>query len=769
MIRWWQEEMQALEVATAECSAQGDVLRLQRMQTQHTHIRQKWTCRALPEVKWRRAMIIDQKLASPGVSSKAADADPFTFLPPLTPASRRWNNHNHDDIPSPSPSMDTIELARIAAARTQRWLQDQARNAQPAPPPSPPLSVQSLATPAMATISASPYRVPELGPSYQDWPAGQSDQEGGNWDEGLSENSDAFDRVMGDADVAVEELGGTVMDSAVRGKQRGLYAEEEVEDEEMEENNDEGGPYGQPAVRRSHSSSPPWPPPGSSPPWPPHTSSHHSRSQSPPWPPGVPTPDNVAPHAYVPIPALRAMSVPPYVTDPPSRVMTPEWRPVRLEALFPDSVFGPAITPESAGRPASPRREQQRMTSELLRHVARPRALFADPLPSPSSLENRISWEAILARDAPTRHNEAQLEVDVDDDEVDERDRAEVEEEEVFVGTGRNAAEPVRERGGSPAGWPATGRPATRPTSLGANPIVGNPLHQQSGGNQAPQVPITDPMQWLASDVKDVPAPASWETVPWRCRVFGRERLTVDNVAQRILYKHNEWIDDQIISVFGKLFEEGQPYEWFENAAPTGLPAVRIFDPHMLSDLAYIKDDRSKQFWFDKYFSYAIPKEADSDELADRPPQQQHDRQYSFTRPLWLMPLHDAVNSHWILVQVEFETKTISFLNSLRGCGSHRKYREWQWVRDCIDKAREMAGLALPGWAGWLYRDGQVVQQKNGYDCGTWLLMNALSICRGFARSEGPSAFAFRRAMFDKIMTWPAVDKEKYKGQPAGR
>ncbi|KZT52173.1 hypothetical protein CALCODRAFT_487323 [Calocera cornea HHB12733] len=737
VMRWWQEERQALKDTIAQCSVQGDVLRLQRMQMQHTHIRQKWTCRALPEVKWRRAIVIDQKLASPGVSPSSADGDPFTFLPPLTPASRRWNNNNN--IQTPSTSMDPIELGRIAAARTQRWLQDQTRNAQPAPPPSPPLSVLSPPTPAMATASASPYRVPQLGPSYQDWPAGQPDHEDANWEEELSDNSDAFDRVMGDADVAVEELGGTVMDNAVRGQRRGLYAEEEVEDEDMEEKADERVTYGQPADPRSHSTSPPWPPPGSSPPWPTHTSRDRSRSPSPPWPP-VPAPGNVTARRYIPIPALPPMTVPPYVTSPPSRVATPGWRPVRLEALFPDSVFGPAVTPELAGRPAAPGEQEQHMTSALLRRITRPRPIFADPLPSPRSLENRVSWDVPDPSDHPSRQDKVQAAADVMDDVMDKREGSDVEEEVVFLGRGKKSPDRATKRGGRPAS-----RPATSSAELVTDPIGSNQGQQPSGGNQ---VPDTDPMQWLASSVKDTPAPASWETVPYRCTRLGTERLTLDNKAQMILYKHNEWIDDQIISVFGKLFEEGQPYEWFENAAPTGLPAVRILDPHTLTDLAFIKDDRGKQFWFDKYFAYAIPKESPADE-------QKYDRLYSFSRPIWLLPLHDAHNSHWILVKVDFETETISFLNSLRGCGSHKKYREW--VRDCIVKAREVAGLPNPGWAGWQYRDVQVIQQNNGYDCGGWLIMNELSICKGYQRSGGPSAFAFRRAMFNLVMTWAAV------------
>ncbi|KZT50341.1 hypothetical protein CALCODRAFT_513349 [Calocera cornea HHB12733] len=521
----------------------------------------------------------------------------------------------------------------------------------------------------MATVSASPYRVPQLGPV---WPAGHTDNEGTNWDDDWSDNSDPFDRVMGDADVAVEELGGMVMLNA-SGRQRsgiGIYAgaeeDEEVEDEEMEENGEDRASDGQPAIRRSHSTSPPWPPAPSSPPWPPHPSSPHSRSLSPPWPPipADPRPaDGQAPApADTPIAGLPPSSIPPYVLSPPSRLPTP-------------------VSSRSTGRAAARAAQELERISALLQLAAPAPATLGTPitLPSPSALEDRVQWDL---PSAPRHANARRVGEGTDDEDMDETKAAE------------------KEGGGQPP-----------------------------GDNQGQPTLEKDPLRWLASSGIDVPPPVNWETVPWRHMQFGRERLTLDSNAQRILYKKNEWFDDQIISVFGKLFEEGQPYEWFENSSAAGLPAVRIFDPHMLADLPYIQDDRGKRFWFDKYFSYVLPKEGNSKE------------------------------SHWVLGKVEFETKTMSFLNSLRGVGDHKQYAEW--VRDSITKAREVVGLRDPGWAGWQYRSEQVIQQDNGYDCGGWLLMNELSICRGFTRSEGPRAWAFRRALYSYVMGWPIASDGK--------
>ncbi|KZT56481.1 hypothetical protein CALCODRAFT_509451 [Calocera cornea HHB12733] len=632
VMTWWAEERDALESAIVACNTR-------------------------------------EKRPSGRVNATPSKRDPYTFVPPLTPASRRW--HNND---SPPPTLSTASSAMdandpMARQRTMSWLQDQGHDGRPAVPMRA-APIVSPPTPARATINAPPYRVPALGPRWSSPPIETREQ-----DEELSVNSDVYDRIMGDADVVYEELGGAVTMAAERVLRSGRYADEEVEDEDDAMEDDAGWPAGP----RSRCSSPPWPeergplsrqssPPGSPSYAPP------SRSPSPPWP---------------------------EPTAPQDSAM--DWR----------STVHPILAQEAHLQRSSP-------AGLPAGHVETPGRATST---ADESMENMLSSGRETAVNAAgTRPSDFFFRQDDWDEE------RVLEEVEKLKGSARQEATTT-------AGQPASDadESSRAPLTMGrGNKAAGLAVRPRTvfyGHRAPPQTTISRPARLvppghdsndpflLDATGRSLPVERiDWETatVPERGLEVGFRRLLVNRDMLRILHTRSEMVDDQIIDLFGHLFEEGQPVEWFQHVAPGGLPSVRIISPQALAELPYLANNPERmQAWYDRHFSFVIPR-------------------------------------------------------AERGAGEHEEYGPSPEIsRDCIAKARQVVGIEHPGWAGWQAVDVDVVQQPNGFDCGLWVIAHMHSNARGFLKAAPHDMAVYKRALYDLLAGWPVIGSS-YNGNGEG-
>ncbi|KZT56647.1 hypothetical protein CALCODRAFT_483783 [Calocera cornea HHB12733] len=601
------------------------------------------------------------------------------------------------------------ESDRIVRQRTVSWLQDQGHDGRAAGRPTA-ASTRSPPTPARATVNAPPYRVPTLGPRWSSPPADEGEEEE------LWENSDVYDRVMGDVDVVYEELGGAVRMDAERVGGRVLYADEEVEEEDEVMEDD----HGWPAAPRSRCSSPPWPetaPPSrhSSPPWPPASRSPSppvSRSPSPPWPERTP--------AQAPAMELQSAGQPNSTHE------------AGLQTLY---HFDPPVQPAGRVQASGGATSTADTSMANMLSGARPEPVDTAGTRPSSFFFQQHEWD-----EERVREEVAKLEQSA--------------REERTMTAGRPAAR----AGQSSHGTVGMGRP--RMTGLRTrNVFYGHPAPTHVGQPAGPAVRIhtfndsSDLFLWISTRPPPPAEEIDLERMPERTLNVGYRRLLVTREMFAILHSRTRLLDDQIIDLFGHLFEEGQPYEWFRYVAPAGLPSVRIISPQALAELPYIPNDPELlAAWFDRHFSHVFPRD-------QRNIHGKYDRMHSFRRPIWLMPVHDLKQTHWVLCRVDFEAKTMSFFNSVKSTGGSMKYRGW--IQDCIDKARGVVGIDIPGWAGWRYVDVDVVQQPNKWDCGLWVIANEHSLVRGYGKAPPHDMAVYKRALFDVLASWPVAENSE--------
>ncbi|KZT51261.1 hypothetical protein CALCODRAFT_512810 [Calocera cornea HHB12733] len=239
----------------------------------------------------------------------------------------------------------------------------------------------------------------------------------------------------------------------------------------------------------------------------------------------------------------------------------------------------------------------------------------------------------------------------------------------------------------------------------------------------------------------------NWDLEPERARVVGYRRLVVTGDMLEILHSRTKLLDDRIIDLFGHLFEEGEPPEWFEYVSPAGLPSVRIISPQALAELPYIRNDPELlTAWFDRHFSHVFPREV---------------RHIHGLQEANLAHARARLKSHplgALLGGIRFKENAVP-----EQCEGNRRGQE-------ISRARQVVGLEDPGWAGWQYVDVDVVQQRNSWDCGLWVVMNELSIVRGFPKAPPHDMAACKRAMFEFLAGWPVSSNpiEAQDGQEGG-
>ena len=117
-------------------------------------------------------------------------------------------------------------------------------------------------------------------------------------------------------------------------------------------------------------------------------------------------------------------------------------------------------------------------------------------------------------------------------------------------------------------------------------------------------------------------------------------------------------------------------------------------------------------------------------------------------------------NNHWTLIQVDFEQRSITYLDSIYS--NHQKYDDYvqvrlQAIRTSI--TNRMARLPLlsrqiPDDAWTLTSNGVgVSRQKNNYDCGVFTLMMADFITLGFQINDlVPISGAYRRMILVQLL-----------------
>ncbi|KAJ7850971.1 hypothetical protein B0H13DRAFT_2360391 [Mycena leptocephala] len=110
-------------------------------------------------------------------------------------------------------------------------------------------------------------------------------------------------------------------------------------------------------------------------------------------------------------------------------------------------------------------------------------------------------------------------------------------------------------------------------------------------------------------------------------------------------------------------------------------------------------------------------------------------------KPVWLIPIHRAVEEHWVLVVVVVPTRELFFFDSLASRGGWR-----QDLRDVMVLITRLVALSnrnqhplhvstedpTERWVAHpLFTVGHP-RQTNGYDCGLWVLCMMAAVMRGY-------------------------------------
>ncbi|KAK1231142.1 hypothetical protein PQX77_005748 [Marasmius sp. AFHP31] len=110
-----------------------------------------------------------------------------------------------------------------------------------------------------------------------------------------------------------------------------------------------------------------------------------------------------------------------------------------------------------------------------------------------------------------------------------------------------------------------------------------------------------------------------------------------------------------------------------------------------------------------------------------------------WTKPVWILPIHDNDEHHWALAIVRVEEEQIQLFDSF---GSREFISRWlpriQAVVNGLVKMAKDHGYvpafpSLSSLSTWSARPLQVSKlQHNGYDCGVWILWITAAVVRGY-------------------------------------
>ncbi|KAL0569425.1 hypothetical protein V5O48_012542 [Marasmius crinis-equi] len=135
-----------------------------------------------------------------------------------------------------------------------------------------------------------------------------------------------------------------------------------------------------------------------------------------------------------------------------------------------------------------------------------------------------------------------------------------------------------------------------------------------------------------------------------------------------------------------------------------------------------------------------------------------------WTKPVWLIPIHDKLMEHWALAVVKVEKEEILIFDSF---GCHSFISEWLprihlIMRRLISMAKDHGFVSpfpsLSDLASWTARPLHIVAlQTNSYDCGLWVLWVMAAVIRGFdyAAIEEKDIVKFRKYLARLIRTVP--------------
>ncbi|KAI0669326.1 hypothetical protein C8Q78DRAFT_1070870 [Trametes maxima] len=102
-----------------------------------------------------------------------------------------------------------------------------------------------------------------------------------------------------------------------------------------------------------------------------------------------------------------------------------------------------------------------------------------------------------------------------------------------------------------------------------------------------------------------------------------------------------------------------------------------------------------------------------------------------WTKPVWVLPV--ISNNHWLLATFRLSSRTITVFDSFGSTETCSKVASlaYRLVLQLAELALAKKNVDIPqyGWCG--YPASLDCQQKNGYDCGVWVVACIFSICQG--------------------------------------
>ncbi|KAK1222995.1 hypothetical protein PQX77_014141 [Marasmius sp. AFHP31] len=109
-----------------------------------------------------------------------------------------------------------------------------------------------------------------------------------------------------------------------------------------------------------------------------------------------------------------------------------------------------------------------------------------------------------------------------------------------------------------------------------------------------------------------------------------------------------------------------------------------------------------------------------------------------WSKPLWILPIHDKASHHWALAVIRVEAEEIYMFDSF---GQRSFLSGWlpdiqRVVQRLADLAKDQGLPVSPSLAilsSWIAKPLQVTRlQNNGHDCGVWILWVIASLVRGY-------------------------------------
>ena len=119
-----------------------------------------------------------------------------------------------------------------------------------------------------------------------------------------------------------------------------------------------------------------------------------------------------------------------------------------------------------------------------------------------------------------------------------------------------------------------------------------------------------------------------------------------------------------------------------------------------------------------------------------------------FSKAAILIPINVS-HSHWTLCHVDMEKRTITYYDSLQGCGNSVLQNVHRWLTE-EHQSRHSAPLPT---AFMLINYAPAPQQENAHDCGvfTCCAANCLSARRGFSYEQSDMPYIRRRMVLELL------------------